>query len=151
MTGSQIRTSALAKRNQSDQVSLLLRLSFRLFFLTWYIAQKVQLFFRKIAHTILTIHMPSLKCIHFLRFPSFLFLTSLLLLYKNIPCSLVILLFYRIINGNRIWSIKNCGWQPSLLWVNKSKVRKKSNCWNSILHVAIPQVILELCQWSKVV
>ena len=32
MTGSQIRTSALAKRNQSDQVSLLLRLSFRLFF-----------------------------------------------------------------------------------------------------------------------
>ena len=150
MTGSQIRTSALAKRNQSDQVSLLLRLSFRLFFLTWYIAQKVQLFFRKIAHTILTIcHLWSASI--FCAFPPSCSWLHCCCCIKTIPCSLVILLFYRIINGNRIWSIKNCGWQPSLPWVNKSKVRKKSYCWNSILHVAIPQVILELCQWSKVV
>ena len=38
-------------------------------------------------------YMPSLKCIHFLRWPSFFFLTSLLLLSKNIPCSLVFFSF----------------------------------------------------------
>ena len=128
MTGSQIRTSAMAKRNQSDQVpnhSLCLSQAFSH---PWVIAQKSATFPPKDCTSILYASAISLKCIHFLRLPLFFLDFIVVAVWKHTMqlrriVKPLFCFLSRTINGNRTWNIKNWGWLPLLLWVNKLKVR----------------------------
>ena len=128
MTGSQIRTSAMAKRNQSDQVlkSIVSCLS-QAFSHPWVIAQKSATFLPKDCTSILYASAISLKCIHFLRLPLFFLDFIVVAVWKHTMqlrriVKPLFCFLSRTINGNRTWNIKNWGWLPLLLWVNRSKV-----------------------------